>query len=141
MTDTRAAKLLVESIGTDTAPGGFAAGMVIESIEANPAPAGFGAGMVIEVIGRLGTPPPPPPPNPGAILDAENQVFLRWSDDRGHRFGNPVGQGLGNGGDYRISLQWQRLGMARDRVFEISWSAPNATALQGAWVDITPAQS
>jgi hypothetical protein len=63
------------------------------------------------------------------------QVFLEWSDDRGHTFGNPVGQRMGNRGEYLASLQWQRLGYARDRVFRISWSCPAKTALQGAWIE------
>jgi hypothetical protein len=63
-----------------------------------------------------------------------NLISLRWSDDRGHSYGSLVSQPIGATGEYRKSLQWQRLGMCRDRVFEISWSTPMATALQGAWV-------
>ena len=70
-----------------------------------------------------------------------NLISLRWSDDRGHVWGSPVTQDIGEAGEYRTSLQWQRLGMARDRVFEVSWSVPMRTALQGAWVDVIPAQS
>lgn len=68
-------------------------------------------------------------------------ISLCWSDDRGHRFGNPITQTIGASGVYLTSVQFQRLGMARDRVFEISWSLPTATILQGAWVDLSPAQS
>ena len=68
-------------------------------------------------------------------------VSLRWSDDRGKTFGNKVEQSLGALGQYLTSLQWQRLGYARDRVFELSWSAPTKTALNAAWVDSTPAGS
>lgn len=62
-------------------------------------------------------------------------VFLRWSDTRGVSWGNAVQRSLGKEGQYIKSVQWRRLGMARDRVFEISWSAPVKTALLGAWVD------
>jgi hypothetical protein len=62
-------------------------------------------------------------------------VFLRWSDTRGISFGNAVQRSLGLEGEYIKSVQWRRLGMARDRVFELSWSAPVKTALLGAWVD------
>jgi hypothetical protein len=72
---------------------------------------------------------------------SSNLVSLRWSDDRGHSFGSPVTQSIGAVGEYRTSLQWQRLAYARDRVFEISWSVPTKTALQGCWIDVTPAQS
>ncbi len=68
-------------------------------------------------------------------------VSLDWSDDRGHSFSNPVSQSMGRTGEYLVSLQWQRLGLARDRVFRISWSSPTRTVLQGAWVDAHPADS
>ena len=71
---------------------------------------------------------------------ANNQpvpVYLRWSDDRGKSFGNPVGQTMGVEGQYLTSISWWRLGMARDRVFEISWSDPVKTALSGAFLDAT----
>jgi hypothetical protein len=32
-------------------------------------------------------------------------------------------------------MQWQRLGLARDRVWELSWTAGGMVALQGAWID------
>jgi hypothetical protein len=63
-----------------------------------------------------------------------NLISLRWSDDRGHSYGSPVAQSIGEVGEYYTSLQWQRMGMARDRVFELSWSVPTRTALQGAWI-------
>jgi hypothetical protein len=62
-------------------------------------------------------------------------VFLRWSDTRGRSWGNAIESTLGMEGDYLRSIQFQRLGMARDRVFELSWSAPCKTALLGAWVE------
>jgi hypothetical protein len=71
----------------------------------------------------------------------DSLISLSFSDDRGHSYGNPVSQSIGNIGEYRTSLQWQRLGMCRDRVFKLEWSAPAPTALQGCWVDVTPAQS
>jgi hypothetical protein len=61
-------------------------------------------------------------------------VFLRWSDTRGKSWSNAIKTSLGKEGEYLTSLQFQRLGMARDRVFELSWSAPVKTALLGAWV-------
>lgn len=71
----------------------------------------------------------------GAGAGAPTPVFLRWSDTRGYSWGNAVQRSLGLEGEYLTSVQWRRLGMARDRVFELSWSAPCKTALLGAWVD------
>ncbi len=62
-------------------------------------------------------------------------VSLRWSDDRGASYGNRIEQSLGGAGQYLTSIQWNRLGLARDRVFELSWSAPCNTALNGAWIE------
>lgn len=66
-------------------------------------------------------------------------IYLRWSDDRGKSYGNAQPQSMGAAGQYLIQPQWMRLGIARDRVFELSWSCPQKTALNGAWVDITEA--
>ena len=63
-------------------------------------------------------------------------VTLAWSDDRGATFGVPVSQPFGAGGVTLTQPKWSRLGMARDRVFQISWTAPIRTVLQGAWIDI-----
>jgi hypothetical protein len=72
---------------------------------------------------------------------AEPEIRLRWSDDRGRSWGNAVTNSLGKAGEYLTSIQWQRLGYARERVFELSWSAPVKTALNGAWVDVSRART
>lgn len=68
-------------------------------------------------------------------------LLLDWSDDRGHTFGSPVPQNMGGAGEYLTSVQWQRLGYARDRVWRLTWTAPIRTAMQGAWVEATPGLS
>lgn len=67
---------------------------------------------------------------------AGTQIFLIWSDDRGHSWGNPVGQPIGQTGEYLTTVQYQRLGYARDRVFKLEWSVPVATALLGAYLEV-----
>lgn len=69
------------------------------------------------------------------------EIRLRWSDDRGRSWGNAVTGSLGKVGEFLTSIQWQRLGYARDRVFELSWSSPVKTALNGAWVDVSRART
>jgi hypothetical protein len=73
----------------------------------------------------------------GTVAGLEPQLSLRWSDDRGKTFGSPIRQGLGSAGEYFTSVQFQRLGMARDRVFELFWSMNAKTALNGAFVSFT----
>lgn len=75
---------------------------------------------------------------PGTILDqeADPEVSLSWSDDKGTTYGNPVMQSLGKTGDYLTVPSWNRLGMARDRVFKVSWSIDAKTSLNGGFVDL-----
>lgn len=68
-------------------------------------------------------------------------ISLRWSDTRGKSWGNAVMQSFGYEGQFLTSVQWQRLGMARDRVFELSWSAPYKVALNGAYVSMRASAS
>jgi hypothetical protein len=68
--------------------------------------------------------------------DDQHMVSLRWSDDAGRSYGNAVLQTLGATGGYDTSIQFTRLGLARDRVYEASWSAPVKTVLQGAYLDL-----
>jgi len=68
--------------------------------------------------------------------NAPATVYLSWSDDRGKTYGNPVSQTMGTTGQYLTSISWWRLGMARDRVFQLQWSDPVKTALNGAFVDV-----
>lgn len=91
----------------------------------------------------------PPPPKLGmddlSVVTlpepSENLISLEWSDDRGHVFGSPVLQHIGEAGEYRTVCQWRRLGYGRDRVFRISWSVPMRTVLQGAWIDAEPGET
>ena len=69
------------------------------------------------------------------------QISLSWSDNKGKSYGNPVMQSLGMIGDYQAVPSWNRLGMARDRVFKLSWSTDVITALNGAFVDSRPSRS
>jgi hypothetical protein len=72
---------------------------------------------------------------PGALNP--DQVTLRWSDDAGQTWGQPVVQTVNGATNGQYS--WRRLGMARDRVYEISWTAEGQTALNGAWIEAVPA--
>jgi hypothetical protein len=75
------------------------------------------------------------------LTEGDSTVSLAWSDSRGASFGNPVMQSFGQAGEYRTSVQYQRLGLARDRIFQIQWSSATRTALLGAFIDATPAET
>lgn len=70
---------------------------------------------------------------------APDAVSLRWSDDGGQTFGTPVVQTTSNASNGQYS--WRRLGYARDRVYELSWTAQGETALNGAWLEAVPAET
>jgi hypothetical protein len=66
------------------------------------------------------------------------QVMLRWSDTRGRTWGQPLAQSLGATGQYLTQAQWNRLGRARDRVFEVYGVIPGRLAINGAYLDPAP---
>lgn len=76
-----------------------------------------------------------------ATVDEPPTIYLRWSDDRGVSYGNKVEQSMGDLGEFLTQISYNRLGMARDRVFEISWSCDMKTALNGAFVEAVPFRS
>lgn len=62
-------------------------------------------------------------------------VMFRYSNDGGHTYSNTQYPSIGKIGDWgRQSYVW-RLGMARDRVYEISGSDPCKIAIVGAYID------
>ncbi len=77
-------------------------------------------------------------PITGTIVPCTLQ--LRWSDDGGQTWGQPLVMPMMEG-VYNQLLKWNRLGMARDRVFELSWRTSTKTALNGAWVTYVMAES
>jgi hypothetical protein len=89
------------------------------------------------LAGLLATPNPFVP-----TFDSTEPIMqLRWSDNRGASYGNPLYASMGSTGEYDVSLIFNNLGQARDRVFEVSWSAPMNTDLKGGWVEFTPCAS
>lgn len=71
--------------------------------------------------------------------ETDPQIALRWSDTKGQSWSMPVVQSLGNTGQFFTSVKWSRLGLARDRIFEVVWSAPTKTALNLAYIDTVAA--
>lgn len=71
------------------------------------------------------------------VTDGNRDVTLRYSDDAGANWSQPLNQTIGDIGDYEVSPQWRRLGMSRDRVIELSWSCEFITALTGVMIQYT----
>ena len=66
--------------------------------------------------------------NPVAVYYSETttnpQAMLRWSNDGGSTWSREYWTSIGQLGRYKNRAIWRRLGMARDRVFEVSISDP-----------------
>lgn len=99
----------------------------------------FIANIEVGTIGSDVGNPTPPPWNfwPGSPANMP-MITLRWSDTRGASWGEPVEMPLGAAGEYLVSPSWRDLGMARDRVYELYWSADCAAALNGAYLEALP---
>ena len=52
------------------------------------------------------------------------QAMLRWSNDGGSTWSNEYWTSVGQMGKYKNRAIWRRLGMARDRIFEVSVTDP-----------------
>jgi hypothetical protein len=69
----------------------------------------------------------------GAVTpEADPQVEIRWSDDGGKTFGNPLQRSLGKQGENATRVLVDRCGIGRDRVWEVSGSAAVKLAITGA---------
>ena len=69
------------------------------------------------------------------------EVMLRWSDDGGHTWSNEHWSKVGKIGEFYRRVWFRRLGMTlklRDRVYELSMTAPVKTAVMGAELLISP---
>jgi hypothetical protein len=60
-------------------------------------------------------------------------VQLSWSDDGGNTFGPELPRSLGKQGAYGNRTYWQRLGVGRNRVFQLSMTDP----VPRAWLSVT----
>lgn len=77
----------------------------------------------------------------GNAAEPDPHVWLRWSDDGGHTWSATVTMSMGKVGEYARRMTRNRLGMGRDRVFEVSTTAKTKVVLQGAFIDATPGTS
>jgi hypothetical protein len=68
-------------------------------------------------------------------------MAMRYSDDGGHTWTALDYRTTGALGAYKQDVMWQRLGSARDRVFEISSTAAIRHVWTAAYLDLTPGKS
>lgn len=139
MTTANAAQTIAESVEVGT-PAAIGVQTAVECVAQNPNLGAYAAQCFVEALS------PNVSPYVGftnltvttlPIYEADRGVSLRYSDDGGANWSNPITQTLGAVGSYGTNLQFRRLGIARNRVIELSWSGNLTTALTGVWVEVT----
>ena len=63
------------------------------------------------------------------------QWSLRWSND-GYTWSNEVTRPMGRFGEYDTRVIWNRLGSARNRLYEVSSTAPVKRVILGATLEV-----
>lgn len=81
---------------------------------------------------------PMPPLYDGAGNPRGPEIILRWSDDGGRTWSNEYPTSAGQAGEYRKRVFWNRLGQARDRVYEITATDPIPWRIADAYLRATP---
>lgn len=71
----------------------------------------------------------------GEIGEDDPALWLSWSDDGGNTWASTLTQKLGRVGEFWQRVQFNRLGMGRDRVFRVSTTANSKFAMQGAFLE------
>ena len=143
MTTANAAQTLAESIEA-TNPSAIGVQAVVESVAANPTLGAYAAQVFIEALSPNVSPylsftslivQTLPEPN------ADRDLTLRYSDDGGASWSDTITQTIGAIGQYETSIQFRRMGLARNRVVELSWSGSFETALTGAFISYQISQT
>lgn len=70
----------------------------------------------------------------GLADGSDPQIMLRWSDDGGFSWSNELWTSAGKIGARNTRAIWRRLGVSRDRVFEVTITDPIKVAFIGATV-------
>lgn len=66
---------------------------------------------------------------------APNSVYLSWSDDGGNTWTSDKEVSLGTYGDYTKRAVWRRLGLARQRIFRLRYSAAKSKVIVSGNLD------
>jgi hypothetical protein len=68
----------------------------------------------------------------GAGQGSDPQAVLRWSDDGGKRWSNEHWAGIGKIGKYKNRARWKKLGVSRERIYEVVVTDPVKTVILAA---------
>ena len=73
---------------------------------------------------------------PGTGSGSDPQVGLTWSDDGGNTWATIQYRDLGTAADYTARQRWLRLGMSRNRIYELTMYEPVKFVLIGASAEL-----
>ncbi len=65
-------------------------------------------------------------------------ISMRYSNDGGHTWSNELVRSMGQIGEYNKSITWNRLGVAREWMFEFLISDPVAFSIIEGFLTVTP---
>jgi len=68
---------------------------------------------------------------------SDPQAMLRYSDDGGHTWSNEIWRSIGAIGQYGYRSRWTRLGISRNRIFEIKVTDPVDVTIIAAYARVT----
>jgi hypothetical protein len=72
---------------------------------------------------------------PSTTVGYDPNITLSWSNDGGQTFGTAYPAATGQIGAFDTLVEWRMLEQARDRIFELTWSAPVFRPLIDAFLD------
>lgn len=75
----------------------------------------------------------------GNLNEQAPQAILEWSDDGGRTWSNEYLRSMGAQGKYGTRVKWNRLGMARDRVYRVSLPDPVRRVVTAQEVELAAA--
>ena len=71
---------------------------------------------------------------PGSV-GFDPKAMLRWSDDSGYTWSSEYWASFGLRGDYGMQVRFNRLGVARNRIYEVTITQPVKVVITGAGID------
>ena len=69
------------------------------------------------------------------------QIMVNWSDDGGHSYGNEHWRSIGKIGNYETRVEFKRLGISRDRVYQLRITDAVKIAVIGGTIKTTGLRS
>lgn len=72
---------------------------------------------------------------------SDPQAMLRYSDDGGHTWSSELWRSMGKIGEYAYRSRWTKLGIARERIYEVTVTDPIDVTIIKAYARVTPCAS